>query len=297
MINIEYDYSINKFTFSSSFDKEMLVDFIAIDLNTNLACAAWWTYFPPYGNGNFNLPTEYINDLSGVEVNAYYNKELIHTSKHQWKKLDNRFKFVAPKEELSFGSWYNLVCNDEYESQFSENDVIYDLGANFGVYTMWALYHNVKQVYAFEPTPKNVECLKETFKFDNNVTIFDKAIGAKDEQVTFYITPHSVGNSIYVTSGTPIEVECINLENFINQNNLLPPTIVKCDIEGSEYDFIESLTEDFFKTIHTFIIEFHHNDNNKVWNLIKKLLNLEYNIQVAKNNKIDSEMSTFIARK
>ena len=39
------------------------------------------------------------------------------------------------------------------------------------------------------------------------------------------------------------------VKQYIEENNLLFPTIVKCDIEGSEYEFIESLSDNFFSQI------------------------------------------------
>lgn len=297
MITTEYNFQTNRTKHTSSYPQEKLIDFVAIDLNTNLPCAAWWAGIPAYGYVEFNLPNEYLSNLCGVEINAYCEKILVSSSKHQWKKLDNRFKFVAPKTELSFGSWHSLVYEDEYESKFNNNDVVYDLGANFGVYTMWANHHNVKQIYAFEPTPKNISCLKETFEFDSKVNIFSKAIGGENKKITFYLTDYSVGNSAYATEGIPLEVDCINLEHFIQENNLEKPTIIKCDIEGSEYEFIHSLSDKFFETVHTFIVEFHNNYNKEVWSIVEKLLNLGYNIKMTPNNKIDAGMSTFVARK
>jgi hypothetical protein len=230
MIITEYNHQTNKFHHISQYDEQKRIDFIAIDINTNLPCAAWWVSLPPLGYSEFNLPTNYLPHLSGIELNTYCEGELISTSTHQWKKPDNRFQFSAPKEELSYGSWHSLVYDNEYESKFNEDDVIYDLGANFGVYTMLAVNNNVEQIYAFEPTPKNVTYLKQT-------------------------------------------------------------------IEGSEYDFIESLTDGFFEGIHTFIVEFHNNNNNQIWNPLKRLLNLGYSIKMTNNNKIDADMSTFVARK
>ena len=232
MIITEYNHQTNKFHHISQYDEQKRIDFIAIDINTNLPCAAWWASLPPLGYSEFNLPTNYLPHLSGIELNTYCEGELISTSTHQWKKPDNRFQFSAPKEELSYGSWHSLVYDNEYESKFNEDDVIYDLG-----------------------------------------------------------------NSMYSKGGTPLEVDCINLETFILNNNLKPPTIIKCDIEGSEYDFIESLTDGFFEGIHTFIVEFHNNNNNQIWNPLKRLLNLGYSIKMTNNNKIDADMSTFIARK
>jgi FkbM family methyltransferase len=298
MINTEYNYQTNLFKHVSLYNEQKIIDFIAVDINTNLACASWWVDLPPYGYSNFNLPIDYIPYLSGIELNAYYKGELISTSIHQWKKSDNRFKFFAPKKELSYGSWHSLVYDDEYNSNFLPTDVVYDLGANFGVYTMWANYHKVNQIYAFEPTPKNVECLKETFKWDDNIQIIEKAISNKNEIKNFSIYPHSVSNSLnYNNSENIIEVECINLEQYINENNLLPPTIIKCDIEGSEYEFLESCSNEFFNSIETLIIEFHLNDGNKIWPIVSRLLNLGYSVRMVQKYYTTDNMGALIAKK
>ena len=298
MVNTEYNYQTNLFKHISHYSEQKKIDFIAIDINTNLACGGWWVDFPPYGYGEFNLPQIYLPYLSGIELNTYCEGELISTSIYQWKKSDNRFKFSTPKNELSYGSWHSLVYDDEYNSNFLPTDVVYDLGANFGVYTMWANYYKVSQIYAFEPTPKNVECLKETFKWDNNIQIIEKAISNKNEIRKFYTYEHSVGNSLnYDNSENNIEVECINLEQYINENNLLPPTIIKCDIEGSEYEFLESCSDKFFDSVKTLIVEFHLNFENRVWFIISRLLNLGYNIKMSPNNYTTGEMGTILALK
>jgi FkbM family methyltransferase len=298
MINTEYNYQTNLFKHVSLYNEQKIIYFIAVDINTNLACASWWVDLPPYGYSNFNLPINYIPYLSGIELNAYYKGELISTSIHQWKKSDNRFKFFAPKKELSYGSWHSLVYDNEYNSNFSPTDVVYDLGANFGVYTMWANYHKVNQIYAFEPTPKNVECLKETFKWDDNIQIIEKAISNKNEIKNFSIYPHSVSNSLnYNNSENIIEVECINLEQYINENNLLPPTIIKCDIEGSEYEFLESCSNEFFNSIETLIIEFHLNFENKIWLIVSRLLNLGYSVRMVQNYYTTDNMGALVAKR
>jgi hypothetical protein len=45
MIITEYNHQINKFHHISQYDEQKRIDFIAIDINTNLPCAAWWAHF------------------------------------------------------------------------------------------------------------------------------------------------------------------------------------------------------------------------------------------------------------
>jgi hypothetical protein len=300
MIQTTYNPETNEFLFHSTYEENVRVDFTILDLNTTLGVTAWWIGIGKGQYCHWILPQEYTSThyFSGFILKGYIGDELVVNEKFQFKKSDDRFKFVTTEKEICFGSWDSLVYGDEYASNFATDDVIYDLGANFGVYTMWAHYHKVKQIYAFEPTPKNAECLRETFKWDNNIQIIEKAISNKHEVKKFYTHEHSIANSLnYDASENFIEVECINLEQYIKENKLLRPTIVKCDIEGSEYEFIESLNGGFFQFIKTFIVEFHLNNENKIWPIVSKLLDLGYSIRMVQNNYTTNEMGTLIAKR
>ena len=288
MIEITYNLKTNKFKIKSNSPEWAELNFNVIDLNTNLGVIGWWTSILPNQETEWHLPPEYIsaNYFSGFKLKGFKGKELVVDQTYQFKKEDKRFQFVSSEKELAFSSWESLVYKNEYKIKYNSEDIVYDLGANFGVYSMWALHNGVKQVYAFEPTPFNVDCLRKTFAWDSNIAIFPKAISNTNEIKTFYLHTHSVCNSLHHTDGIPTEVECINLEDFVKENNLLPPTIVKCDIEGSEYEFIESVSDDFLRNIRVFIIEYHLNkEGKKIWNIIKRFLNLGYKIELGGNTE------------
>lgn len=298
MVDVTYNLEDNRFKVKSNFTEWVKLTFNVIDLNTNLGVTGWWTDLPPNQENEWYLPPEYIsaNYFSGFKLKGFKGEELVVDQTYQFKKEDKRFQFVSSDKELAFGSWESLVHKDQYKTKYNSEDIVYDLGANFGVYSMWALYNNVKQVYAFEPTSFNLECLKKTFKWDSNITVFSQAISDKKSIKTFYIKEHSLGNSLHYTNGTPIDIECVNLEEFVKENNLLPPTIIKCDIEGAEYDFVSSTSDKFFDTVREVIIEYHLNENsNKLWGLIEKFLNLGYKVELDGNTKNDQ--GTFLLKK
>jgi FkbM family methyltransferase len=298
MIEVTYNLEDNRFKVKSNFSEWVELTFNVLDLNTNLGVTGWWTNVPPSQENEWHLPSEYISTdyFSGFKLKGFKGDELVVDQIYQFKKEDKRFQFVSSDKEIAFGSWESLVHKDQYKTKYNSKDIVYDLGANFGVYSMWALYNGVKQVYAFEPTPFNVECLNQTFKWDHNITIFSQAISDKHETKTFYIQPHSLGNSLHYTDGIPTKVECVNLEEFVKENNLLPPTIIKCDIEGAEYDFIKSTSNEFFNTVREIIIEFHLNENGtKVWELTERFLNLGYKIELDGNTK--NNMGTLLIKK
>jgi FkbM family methyltransferase len=298
MLNVNYDLETNTVKMVSNSPEQLLITFSVIDLNTNLGVTGWWSSLDPYGGTEWHLPPEYISAdyFSGFKLKGFKDGELILDQTYQYKKEDKRFQFVSNDKEISFGPWESLMYKNQHKIKYNSEDVVYDLGANFGAYSMWILHNGVKQVYAFEPTSFNVKCLEETFKWDTNITIFPKAISSKKSIQTFYIKKHSVGNSLHYTEGIPVDIECINLEEFVKENNLLPPTIIKCDIEGAEYDFVSSTSDKFFDTVREVIIEYHLNKNsNKLWGLIEKFLNLGYKVELDGNTKNDQ--GTFLLKK
>lgn len=58
---------------------------------------------------------------------------------------------------------YELHVQDALTRCVAENDVVYDIGANFGFHTLLAsrLVGNKGQVIAFEPLPVNLESMKQ----------------------------------------------------------------------------------------------------------------------------------------
>ena len=281
MLDINYIPSEKKFTIVYSGEKPNSFHFNVRDLNTNLGVFGWWADFK--GNGGYIewFAPPYVDApyCSGFEVFGYEGENQVAYNKFQFKKLDTTNYFSTPHREQCFDSWEALFYENEIPITFTSDDVVYDLGANYGVFSMWALYSKVKQIYAFEPTPENVFHLNETFKWDENVQIIDKAILDKNETVSFNTNYFSVGNSIYGDGGTKIEVEAINLEDYIKTNNLLPPTIIKCDIEGAEFKFIHSLSDEFFETVKYIIFEYHLFHSDSLWDVVKKLLDLGYNVK------------------
>ena len=252
------------------------------DLNTGLVITQWWFIFGHVGE-TLTFPVSTLDKPynSGIEIYAYNadTEELIFQESFQSKKLNRKYYFSTPPTDINWGSWESLMYGEDDQILLNPNDVVYDLGANYGAYTMWALSQNVKQIYSFEPTKKLIKYLNETFQWDDNVEIIEKAISNSTQLKTFYTFPHSVANSLFYQNGEPVEVECVNLEEYIKENNLLLPTIIKCDIEGAEYEFIESCSDEFLSQLRGIFLEYHLSNEDNVWNIVSRFLDLGFTIK------------------
>lgn len=92
-----------------------------------------------------------------------------------------------------------------------------------------------KRIYAFEPTPGQYRAL-ERYGEVEGVHTFRKAVGAANGAITFYDNAYNPfgGNAIDAGSGTPIDVDCIRLDDVVPEC-----TMLKMDVEGYECNVIE----------------------------------------------------------
>ena len=180
---------------------------------------------------------------------------------------------------------YHTFFNDDYfldNFKIKDNDVVYDLGANIGAFSIACSNYNVKKIYAFEPHPEIFGYLSYNLgEYGKNATTFNNAIDSTFKKVKFGTTESTVGSKISDT-GT-FEVDAINLEKFVANNNLELPTYFKIDIEGAEYMFFENTSDDFFKNVHSIFFEFHNNNGTNVLKIINRFKNLGYNVNHIEN--------------
>lgn len=128
---------------------------------------------------------------------------------------------------------------------FKQNDIFYDVGANWGFYTYLSLEF-CKEVHLFEPLPQLFENLKQNLLnekkcFLNNCALsnyngFSKLYVGKD-----YSAISTLREEVFQKSKElfkdEILVKTITLDEYIKTHN--PPTFIKLDVEGVEDLVIE----------------------------------------------------------
>jgi FkbM family methyltransferase len=300
--NISFDEDTNLLNIFNKSNKSIKIDVWLIDLKTNLTFKGFWSYY------NINQFTFHdfqdiydFQDSCGFITKIYCDNILIQEKTFKFYNFKNNNHFCVTKyNEFNYPSWKQLMIDKVIDVKLNKYDVFYDLGANIGVYTMWAKLNNVRQIYSFEPNTILVQDMKQTFKNDCNVVIFDHAISDRFEKADFVISSQSVSSSFYHPEGTKHSVQKINLEQFCNNNNLLKPSVIKCDIEGSEYDFINSISNDFLSNLRILIFEFHFVGGKNFIDLaqvIKRLLSLGFSLRLTKDTNFDNNVGCIIFEK
>jgi FkbM family methyltransferase len=128
---------------------------------------------------------------------------------------------------------------------FEQNDVILDIGANIGWYSVVlkkSIKHDVT-IFAFEPEPKNFDLLKKNIQCNDMKGIhpINKAVAEQSGHATLFLYSsknsgrHSLLN-VNPQTKMSIEVETVNIEDFlrINKVDFDRIKLIKIDIEGYE---------------------------------------------------------------
>jgi len=167
------------------------------------------------------------------------------------------------------------VYNNDFVSVES-GDVVFDVGFNYGFFSLDALQFNPNRIIAFEP---NLNLCKKYNHYLNHpkIELHQVGLSDKNETVTFYENEYSGrGTTISDINQTDVassfDVELVSINEFIKNNSIDRIDYLKIDCEGGEYAIFDSIDKTFLKEkVKKVALEFHHPLNDKK---VVKLLNI-----------------------
>jgi FkbM family methyltransferase len=162
---------------------------------------------------------------------------------------------------------------DFVRNTLKKGDIVFDIGANGGFYTLIAAKSVGPEghVYSCEPGARELELLKKNIKLNNltNVTIIESAIGNKEGMTEFAISKDGALNSLLENGHQSQQIEHwetvkINtVDNLIKQLNIENLKLIKIDVEGAEKLVIEGAMQ-LLKSIQNLIIIFEVADSTAI---------------------------------
>jgi len=147
-------------------------------------------------------------------------------------------EMIIPRDSIPV--FVEIFWDRVYEEFYSpaEGDIVIDVGAHAGMFTMRAakLVGDGGSVIAVEPEPKNLALLRRNIESHGltNVKVISKAVHSKRTTVNLHLQALSVHHSLYYRSGNYIEVEADSLDNIVSELRLDRVDFVKIDTEGAE---------------------------------------------------------------
>lgn len=192
---------------------------------------------------------------TGDEVNLY-------------KTIYDDFFWLNPKKYLD----REIINTGIFENQstnlvkrlIKKGDVVLDIGANIGYYTviLSKLVGTQGKVYAFEPTLHYGKFLEQNIKINNieNCTILDYGLSDKEACLAICIGESSA-TLHWVVDFKPHQIENIKLttlDKFVIDNNIDKIDFIKIDIDGHEPAFLRGASEVLSKMKPIILLEVNH---------------------------------------
>ncbi len=134
-----------------------------------------------------------------------------------------------------------------FKSIVKEGDVVVDLGANVGWYTLLSarVVGSEGRVYAFEPDATNYKLLVGNVELNNfaNVITENQAVSDKTGIVNLYRTQRGLGATLCPSDNQTniIPIKSTSLDDYF-KGNKCRVNIVKMDIEGGERAALSGMT-------------------------------------------------------
>jgi FkbM family methyltransferase len=187
------------------------------------------------------------------------------------------------KRKGGLGIFGLLYSEDSKEDLYirrlpSSNKVVYDIGANFGAFTLYFLKNSGERgrVVAFEPIKKNCDDILENVRINkldmNKLTVIPMGLGSNRRKETLTFDPMNtsrasfdaaIGGQIKAVKGsTQEEIEVDSLDNVIVRYSLPNPDFVKIDVEGFESEVLRGMTYLIKSARPQLLIEMHGIDEN-----------------------------------
>lgn len=161
----------------------------------------------------------------------------------------------------------------DWIENFEDNTVFYDIGANVGLYSIYAALKNQVQVFCFEPSFFNLEFLARNIfinQLTDQISIFPVALNDKISVSNFQLTSTEWGGALstfekgFNDGGNKIQSNFLyntigfDLDHLAKETKIPLPDYVKIDVDGLEH-FILSGAKNTLKNTREILVEI--NDN------------------------------------
>ncbi len=271
-----------------------------VDLETELCVYQTSFMFSPDVSYWIGISPGIALHLSDCRIEFYgdfYYEALVSFGNPTQKYIVNNRKFFPKTNgDPAFQTFSEIEVwkiYDEYGVSVEPNDLVVDIGANYGFFSIHAWKKGASKIYSLEPFPSTLECLTENTKSLENVFTLPFAISDRVGEEEFAQTDvfgsnfllknsHLLGQEL--TQRSVVKVPTITLESLINNFQIEKIDFLKVDCEGGEIDLFSTLSEECFKKLNKIIIEYHSEEGREILKEILERTNFSITIIPKENS-------------
>jgi FkbM family methyltransferase len=149
---------------------------------------------------------------------------------------DNRFRFDYPLDSRSL-----VLDVGGYEGQWASD--------------VYARYRC--RIMVFEPVARFAHDIAERFRHNTDITVFPYGLGASARSEAIYL--RGAGSSTHRKASEAETIEIADVRQWLAEHGIGSVQLMKVNIEGGEYELLESLiAADLIGTIENIQVQFHY---------------------------------------
>jgi FkbM family methyltransferase len=181
-----------------------------------------------------------------------------------------------------------------FSRQIASGDVVFDVGANVGFYTLLAsrMTGASGRVIAFEPLARNFDLLERHLSYNRaaNVTVVKAAVGERTG-VERFAGKDEPSMGALAAEGDPVDV--VSIDDLVAAGDVPPPQLMKIDVEGAESRVLQGAAATLARHRPAILLAAH---GWAQWSeCTQRLSDLGYSIRLLRDGSADGNYSLFAA--
>ena len=218
--------------------------------------------------------------------------EALLVNKYTWENYQNRV-YESDSIEYVFQKLEDVV-------RFHGRARFVDIGAQSGLYSLYAKYFDNVYVDSYEPFPNSFKCLRDNIELNNlqgRVIPHQLAISNKTGKSVLRCPEDHTGlntlgsNPLRFDSWRNVEIQTDTLDNLYSNKRV---DLIKCDTEGWEYFVLQGGLKIIKRDHPILFLEVNETNMNQCGVSLREFVNLINTLGYLVDKKLDDENIAFI---
>ena len=157
--------------------------------------------------------------------------------------------------------WFSAIRETDHHLDhldLNEHSLVFDVGGYEGSWSEEILKRYNPSIFVFEPVKSYFENIQSKFRHDKKITTLNFGLSNKDSSLEVSITGDRTSTKKEINHSVKQLIELKSIVDFLEENEINRVSLIKLNIEGSEYEVLESLIAS--NKIHVFdqiLVQFH----------------------------------------
>jgi FkbM family methyltransferase len=266
-----------------------------IDLGTTMYKMKIWDVSPGL-ICFFNVTAKFVfdfnrDDFGGFEIQLMEGQDVLESQfiRLRYTNLSNHRIDIKDYLHPVFLNYREFFVDDIYKDLDLDNCTnVIDAGASIGLFTRYMLRKGAQNIVCIEPDPRSVAALRDNYFNRPNVEIIDKALSGrlgvlplhfKDDNPIVSSLDTTYSEFTDLPHQEIVDVETITPDLLFNHTGWNTIDLFKIDIEGSEYEMFDSISDEMLLATKRILLEYHW-DNGRLQPILDKLANLGFTSKI-----------------